>query len=479
MTTVPAHEGAFGRIPRIHYAPRRNWLNDPNGLVFHEGRYHLFFQYNPEGCDHGNMSWGHASSTDLVTWEEHPVALRHDAEQEIYSGSAVWDEQGTAGFGPALIALYTAHRRDRRHQAQSLAYSHDDGLTWTHHDGNPVLDRDSGDFRDPKVMRYRGEAGEYWVMSAVEAAARQVVFYRSENLRDWSLLSEFAAPEVGDGIWECPDLFPLMLDGEEKWVLIISLGMAPVVSGFGTIYFVGSFDGTTFVPEGDYRLLDHGRDNYAGVTFFGLPDDQRTLIAWMNNWIYARELPVIEDEPRRGAMTLGRRLSLADVDGNAVLRQEPVMTDCVVVSEQPGMQTEDRIRVPVSLPDCCRLEIDLDLGEAAGARIRFRHGDRADSGVVLNYDVSTGDLRLERAAVGPEFPSSFHASQSAPTQGKPRLTLTLWTDINSVEIFADGGLVSLTSLVGPSDGDGLTVEGIGGQVTFDVKISVPEQSNGR
>nr|HMQ66340.1 hypothetical protein [Arachnia sp.] len=178
MTSAP-HQPVFGDLPKVHFSSHRNWLNDPNGLVFHDGEYHLYYQYNPEGPDHGNMSWGHASSADLVAWREHPVALPYTDEAEVYSGSIVWDGEGDAGFGPALIAFYTAHSSVRRHQAQAVAYSHDGGLTWTQYEGNPVLDRDSGDFRDPKVLRYSGPAGDYWVMSAVEAVAQRVVFYRS------------------------------------------------------------------------------------------------------------------------------------------------------------------------------------------------------------------------------------------------------------------------------------------------------------
>ncbi|MDF1487085.1 glycoside hydrolase family 32 protein [Tessaracoccus caeni] len=473
MTTAPARLAVFGGMPRIHFSPQRNWMNDPNGLVFHEGRYHLYYQYNPNGCDHGYMSWGHASSADLVTWDEHPVALRYDDEREVYSGSIVWDENGVAGFGPALLAFYTAHAPNRRHQAQAIAYSHDGGYTWTDYEGNPVLDRQSGDFRDPKVLRYRGEAGEYWVLAAVEAVQQRVVFYRSDDLREWSLLSEFAAPEVGEGIWECPDLFPLVVDGVEKWVLIISLGMAPVVGGFGSIYFVGSFDGTTFVPDGGSTQLDYGRDNYAGVTFFGLPDEQRTLIGWMCNWIYGRELPVIPEEPRRGTMTLARRLSLASVDGRVALRQTPIAPEVETVADAREPVGAAPTRLPLSVPECALVEITLDLGDATGARVRLRHDADGYGGVVLGYDRGTGEVTLDRSAVGPQFPDSFRAMQMMPTSGGSLIQLTLWADVNSVEIFADDGLATLSSVVDVAAGDGVTVEGVGGQVVASVTVAVP------
>ncbi|BDZ40150.1 hypothetical protein GCM10025863_27640 [Microbacterium suwonense] len=215
--------------PLVHFTPAHNWMNDPNGLLFHDGRYHLFFQYNPEGIGHANMSWGHASSTDLIDWTEHPVAIPCDENEQIFSGSAVVDEGNTAGFaGPgetALVAIYTSVSAVTGIQSQTLAYSVDDGMTWTKY-GTPVLDRGSKDFRDPKVFRYRGPSDDYWVMVAVEAVDRQVVLYRSDDLREWTFLSVYGPAGAVDGIWECPDLFPLAVDGDSgdvRWVLVISM----------------------------------------------------------------------------------------------------------------------------------------------------------------------------------------------------------------------------------------------------------------
>lgn len=264
-----------------------------------------------------------------------------------------------------------------------------------------------------------------------------------------------------------------MIDGVEKWVLIISLGMAPAVGGFGTIYFVGSFDGTTFVPEGGHHLLDHGRDNYAGVSFYGLPDEERTVIGWMSNWVYARELPVIEEEPRRGAMTLARRLSLAEQDGVTVLRQQPVEPQTVVGGEVQDLRVSQPARLPLSIPECCRLDIEFDLGEADGISLRFRHAEDEEGGIVLGYERSTGEMRLDRSAVAAGFPSIFRAAQVLPTSGGRTATFSIWTDITSVEIFADGGLATLASLVDVAAGDGITVEGIGGEVVVSAAVAVP------
>lgn len=255
--------------PALHFTPERNWMNDPNGLVYDDGTWHLFFQHNPYGTRWGNMSWGHATSTDLVHWEEQPVAIPQTfdesgtAIEDIFSGSVVVDEQNTSGFGtaddPPMVAIYTsaytpAHPTHAGKQAQSLAYSTDDGRTWTKHEGNPVLDRGSANFRDPKVIRYTNpETGEsYWVMVAVEALQYQVVLYRSDDLRTWTHLSDFGPANATGGIWECPDLFPLAVDGDPsniKWVMVVNLNPGSVAGGSGGQYFVGQFDGTTFTSE--------------------------------------------------------------------------------------------------------------------------------------------------------------------------------------------------------------------------------------
>ena len=309
--------------PALHFAAKNTWLNDPNGLIFHDGVYHLYFQNNPVGDVWGNMSWGHATSPDLLTWTEHPVAIACDDQEDIFSGSIVFDRNNTSGLGTEskapLVAIYTsAFKTASPHtglQAQSLAHSLDGGYTWTKYDNNPVLNRGSGEFRDPKVFRYDGAAGSYWVMVAVEATDFQVVLYKSENLRDWELLSTFGPANATGGVWECPDLFPLPVDGDPehlKWVLVVNLNPGGPNSGSGGQYFVGDFDGTTFtsdttVTEGtqdparlaEYHWLDWGRDYYAAVSFSDAPDQRRLMIAWMNNWQYANQIP---SSPWRGPM---------------------------------------------------------------------------------------------------------------------------------------------------------------------------------
>jgi len=242
--------------PQFHYTPAKNWMNDPNGLVYFKGEYHLFYQHNPDGNDWGNMSWGHAVSSDLVHWKELPLAIPHDENEMVFSGSAVIDYQNTTGFGskanPAMVAVYTSARRDRPGQDQALAYSLDRGRTWTKYEGNPVLDLDNEEFRDPKVQWHAPTKS--WLMTVVKATERKVAFYSSKDLKEWTHLSDFGPQGAVGGVWECPDLFPLPVDGntkKRKWVLVVSLNPGHLYGGSGTQYFLGDFDGTTFTPDDD------------------------------------------------------------------------------------------------------------------------------------------------------------------------------------------------------------------------------------
>jgi fructan beta-fructosidase len=246
--------------PAIHFSPAKNWMNDPNGMVYYKGVYHLYYQHNPAGNTWGNMSWGHATSTDLVHWKEQPLAIPTDDQQDIFSGSVVVDKNNSSGFGtaknPPMVAVFTSAYKDasphRGLQAQSLAYSLDQGQTWTKYDQNPVLNRNSPNFRDPKVFWYDAPGGGYWVMAAVEALEHKVVLYKSNNLKDWTQLSEFGPANATGGLWECPDLFPLAVDGDEnnvKWVMVVNINPGGVAGGSAGQYFVGNFDGTTFTSD--------------------------------------------------------------------------------------------------------------------------------------------------------------------------------------------------------------------------------------
>ena len=312
--------------PAFHFTPKTGWMNDPNGMVYYEGEYHLFYQYYPDSTVWGPMHWGHAISRDLVSWEHLPIALYPDSLGLIFSGSAVVDWKNTSGFGingkPPLVAMFTHHlmrgEKAGRHdfQYQSLAYSNDKGRTWTKYAGNPVIPNTNAihDYRDTKVFWYAPD--QKWVV--VLAAGDHIMLYNSPNLKDWTYLSSFGK-DLGahGGVWECPDLFPLKVQGttQEKWVLIQNMNPGGPNGGSAAQYFIGDFNGKSFILDaqltGDLPLwLDHGRDNYAGVTWSDVPaaDGRRLFIGWMSNWDYAQVVPT---KSWRSAMTLPRQLVLA------------------------------------------------------------------------------------------------------------------------------------------------------------------------
>ena len=413
--------------PHFHFAPARNWMNDPNGLIFYRGKYHLFFQYNPEGDQWGNMSWGHATSTDLINWQELPVAISYTATHGIFSGSAVVDYFNTTGFGslenPAMVAIYTQHQHDGLRQAQSLAYSTDEGLTWQRYDGNPVLDLEMKNFRDPKVSW--NTVNKAWVMSVVKPEEFTVAFYQSRDLKSWELLSEFTNKNGTDGIWECPDLFPLPVNNnldDIKWVLLVSVNPGGVTGGSGTQYFIGDWDGKEFIADDrTTRWLDYGRDNYAGVTFNDAPDNRRIYIAWMNNWDYAKEIPA---NPSCGSMTIPRELTLTKIDNQITLIQNPVKQ--INISEV----NDQRFVITPS---------------ATKSGIRF---DREDgSSFDIGYDNERKEIYIDRTHAWFDINStSVHAAPFIAT--KP-FEIRVITDNGSVEVFVDGGRLAITDLVTP------------------------------
>jgi levanbiose-producing levanase len=314
--------------PAAHLTPSKNWMNDPNGLVYENGTYHAFYQYNPKGNDWGNMSWGHSTSTDLVHWTEESVAMEATDTEEIFSGSIVVDTDNTSGLGstdePAMVALYTSAYKDnaplpKGAQAQSVAYSLDHGRTWKKHQGNPVLNLEpaSPNFRDPKVTWY--EPGGYWVMTTVVADDHVVKLYKSTDLLHWDFLSDFSGVGAQGGLWEMPELLEVPVEGgnERRWVMLVSINPGGIAGGSGMQYFTGDFDGVTFRAEGaappdaplqDHQWVDYGADFYAATTISGAPGGKPVLFGWMGNWDYAQKLPTT---PWRGAMAIPRELTLS------------------------------------------------------------------------------------------------------------------------------------------------------------------------
>ena len=452
--------------PTFHFTPARNWMNDPNGLVWHDGEYHLFFQYNPLGNGWGNMSWGHAVSRDLTTWEELPVALEHTPTEAVYSGSVVVDRDNTSGLGsegaPAMVAVYTSHDLLTGHQGQSVAWSTDKGRTWTRHPKNPLLEIGSTDFRDPKVSWYAD--GGYWVMAVALSAEHVVRLYRSDDLLAWSHLSDFGPAGSTDGVWECPDLFSLSVDGGPglaRWVLVVSVQEGAPAGGSGMQYFVGDFDGTTFTADpahgttlgGGASWVDHGADYYAAVSFNDDPHDRRLLVGWMSNWDYGREVPA---RPYRGAMSAPRTYELRTHRGRLVLVQRPVVEGLPApVHRATAQDLPDGVH---PLPDECRarsavITAELDPGTASRCGLLVRVG--TGECTVIGYDAAKRALYVDRTASGDtDFHPGFGAVHRAPLDldaGEP-LVLEIHLDTTSVEVYADGGRVVITDQVFPSPG---------------------------
>jgi len=437
--------------PGLHFSPERNWMNDPNGLIFYKGRYHLFFQHNPFENVWGNMSWGHAVSEDLINWNELPVAIACDDSHAIFSGSAVVDYFNTTGFGtlenPAMVAIYTAHKHDDSHQAQALAYSLDEGLTWVKYEGNPVLDLQLNHFRDPKVTWDR--TTESWLMTVVLPKERKVSFYSSKDLKNWAQLSDFGPAGAVEGDWECPDLFPLFVDGDEskiKWVLVISINPGGLTGGSGMQYFIGDWDGKEFIADdAKTNWLDYGRDNYAGVTFNDAPNQRRIFIGWMNNWEYAHGFPT---SPWRGAMTLPRELTLVTKNGKTLLAANPVAELDNYLGEK--LSAGDKSE---------QLQIKATISTSEGLSTKFRVTADAGSYFEFGYDAKSKSIFVDRSNAWNEIPST-HIHSARLADDEKTFNICAIVGSASAEIFAAGGSLVITDL--------LFLSGVSRSVSFEI-----------
>ena len=441
--------------PQYHFSPKAHWMNDPNGMVYLNGKYHLFFQYNPGGTTWGPMHWGHAISTDLLHWKEQPIALYPDSLGMIFSGSAVVDVNNTAGFGEnTLVAIYTYHNQkieDAKtglHQYQGIAYSKDEGKTWKKYEGNPVLPNPGiWDFRDPKVSW--NEESKQWVMTL--ATKQSVTFYSSKDLKSWKRLSEFGN-DLGahGGVWECPDLFSLVYNGVKKWVLLVSINPGGPNGGSATQYFIGNFDGKTFTPENiATRWIDYGADNYAGVTFSGT-GDRRIFMGWMNNWQYANQVPTLN---WRGANTLPRELKLIQTGNTLSLASMPVKEISKIVQSPvffKNLQGKQSYDLSATIkPLHSRYVLDLTTSNMVSFAIRLhnREGDE----LIAGYEKETNTIYVDRRKAGKvDFEKSFARKALAPrVSASKQFSLKLYVDAASVELFADQGLTVQTNVVFP------------------------------
>ncbi|MCX2781439.1 glycoside hydrolase family 32 protein [Microbulbifer thermotolerans] len=433
--------------PRRHFSPARNWMNDPNGMVYLDGVFHLFFQYNPGGSVWGDIHWGHAVSRDLLHWQEKPVALASEPDGlgMIFSGGAVVDWENTSGFQrgetPPVVATFT-HHDGNGVQVQSLAISTDGGWRWEKYADNPVIPNPGiKDFRDPKVFWHA--SSRRWVM--VLAAGDRVHFYRSRDLKEWEFLGDFGE-KAGDhgGVWECPDLFPLKTpEGEERWCLLVSINPGGPNGGSATQYFIGDFDGERFVPEHqEVRWLDYGTDNYAGVTWDGLQGrgDRRILVGWMSNWDYANKVPT---EVWRGAMTLPRELYLYRDQERLLLGNRPV-TEVQVARTLHSEGVLERGKV-VQLPGGNALDLSISVGSAPELELEFLAGD--GERLLLTLSRERGVLLLDRResgwveeGLGREIRAPLVHSLNHDSE------LRVVIDGSAMEIFVDGGKTALTAV---------------------------------
>ena len=449
--------------PRDHFTPRRGWLNDPNGLVHHHGEWHLFFQHWPDSLVHGPMSWGHAVSTDLLDWTELPVALPATEAEHMWSGSVVHDATNTSGLGTGeagpLVALYTSFDPVGLGQAQSLAWSTDDGRTWTPYAHNPVLDIGSTAFRDPKVLRH----GDEWLMVLVLADERTVELYRSPDLLRWEHASSFGPSGSVEGVWECPDLLRVPVEGTEESavVLLVSVWSGAPAGGSGMQCFVGELHGAEFRQTQDAQWVDHGADFYAAVSYSDAPGPGPVVQGWMSNWQYADDVPATDF---RGSMTLARRLSLRRRDERLVLVQRPVVRPGEVVHAVTDEDLSGTVVLPVAARSC-RVVAAVDPGTAERFGLHVRVG--AEERTTIVVDLRAGTVGIDRTRSGAvDFHPDFAAVHTAPLPGAGTggvVRLEVVVDESSVEVFVGDGEVVLTDQVFPgATSDGLAVFAEGG-----------------
>ena len=411
--------------PLYHHTPLYGWMNDPNGMFYKDGVWHLYYQFNPYGSQWENMTWGHSTSKDLMHWDAQPMAIESDWLGAIFSGSAIVDKENTTGFGRnAVVAMYTSAGAA---QTQSIAYSADGGQTFTKYAGNPVITFNAPDFRDPKVFWH--EPTGKWIV--VLAVGQEVQFYSSKNLKEWKYESSFGR-EYGnhDGVWECPD----MLCFGEKWVLLLNINPGGPFGGSATQYFVGRFDGHTFTCEdspSETKWMDYGKDHYATVTFHNAPEGRIVALPWMSNWQYANQVPT---QQFRSANGLPRDLGIKTTGGETILTSIP--------SKEVTAQRGKKVKQPT---EAC--EIIIDVKGTADIVLSNAKGEQ----VTMRYDAQKQEFRMNRTKSGDvSFSEAFPCETTAPTYGSIK-QLRLFIDRCSIEAFDAEGKMAMTNLVFPSE----------------------------
>jgi sucrose-6-phosphate hydrolase SacC (GH32 family) len=446
--------------PQLHFSPLKNWTNDPNGLVYFDGEYHLFYQYNPFGDQWGHMSWGHAVSRDLLHWEELPVALPEENGVMIFTGSTVVDRNNSSGFctggKPCLVAVYTGHTPAAGGrpvlETQNIAYSNDRGRTWTKYSGNPVLNLNLKDFRDPHA--FWSDAARRWVMVVALPNDHKVLIYHSTDLNQWERVSEFGPAGAAVGQWECPTLAQVPVQGgQSRWVLKIGINPGALQGGSGEQYFVGSFDGTRFTNENppDTTLwTDYGKDCYCALPFNGTPPGGPVLLGWMSNWQYAGNVPT---SPWRGQMTIPRRLELQKTPNGLRLAQQPV--DLKSLRKGPATPADAT----------WELRARVDPGKSKEFAWKVFAGQ--DKYTLVGYSAERGEFFVDRTNSGQTaFSRNFPARTAVKWPvAKGPVDFVILADRSTLEVFAAGGQVSISSLVYPAPGaNAIDFQGEGARV---------------
>ncbi len=437
--------------PLYHFTPPSGWMNDPNGMVYYAGEYHLFYQHYPDSTVWGPMHWGHAISRDLIRWEHQPIALYPDSLGYIFSGSAVVDANNSSGLQTGteipLIALFTYDKAG--FETQGMAFSNDKGRTWSKYKNNPVLKNPGEqDYRDPKVF-WHAES-DRWILSL--AVKNRIEFYNSKNLIDWQKTGEFGR-EYGNhgGVWECPDLFPLVLEGstESKWILLVSINPGGPNGGSATQYFIGSFDGKTFTTEDDpksERWIDYGPDNYAGVTWGNAPDGRTIFLGWMGNWNYAQRVPT---QSWRSAMTLPRELTLRKTAAGLRVASIPSPE----IQQLRGPKQGFDLNKAVSFADGAELEITIDLANSTTTDLGVEFFNTKNEVLRIGYDRAKNQFYIDRTRAGKQYFAEQFATVSTASRSSdsPKLKLHIFLDVASVELFADEGTTCMTSTFFPNE----------------------------
>lgn len=458
--------------PAYHHTPLYGWMNDPNGMFYKDGKWHLYYQYNPYGSKWQNMTWGHSVSSDLVNWEHLPLAIKPNGLGSVFSGSCVIDHDGTAGFGKdAVIALYTSAGTS---QMQSLASSRDNGTTFDILPSNPVLTLES-EARDPNMF-WNEKTGE-WNLVLAHALDHEMLFFTSPDLKKWTLQSGFGKGEgCQDGVWECPDLFELPVAGsdDKKWVLVCNINPGGPFGGSAIQYFVGDWDGKTFTADTDAsdkiptKWLDYGKDNYALVSWSDAPEGRRTAIGWMSNWQYAAEVPTMQ---YRSANTLPREIGLFRApDGEIYASSVPspellkLRGKLACNSGKTGINKKGKtIQLPAANDGICEILVDFESQKASAVTLTLanRQGDR----VTMTYNPADRTMAFDRRESGQvDFSEGFPAVTVSPTFEKDgKISLRIYVDRSSIELFGNDGKFVMTNLVFPNEPyTTLTVASTGG-----------------